>query len=60
MPALFPIEGEVLDEEGDPVGGLLLFLLSGRPYDLEVYSYADTPLPLPEPERVRWVNRTDR
>jgi uncharacterized protein DUF6984 len=60
IPALFPIEGEVLDEESNPVGGLLLFLRSGRPHDLEVFSYADTPLPLPEPEKVRWVDRTDR
>jgi len=58
--ALFPIEGELLDDDGSAVGGLLLFLRRGRPHDLEVYSYGDEPLPLPEPARVRWVDRTER
>jgi len=46
------VEGDVLDESGNPVGGLLLFLDDGRLSDLEVWSVGD-PLPLPPVERAR-------
>lgn len=59
VPTPFVVEGEVTDADGEVVGGLLLFLLSGRPHDLEVYAYGNESLPLPAPERVRWVNREE-
>jgi hypothetical protein len=45
-------EGDVLDADGEAVGGLLLFLDDGRLLDLEVYSFGD-PLQLPPVERTR-------
>jgi hypothetical protein len=51
-----PMEGTVLDAGGDPIGGVLLFVVQGRLAGLEIYSY-DEPLPLPVAERVRWEMR---
>ncbi len=51
---LFPIEGDVLDDQGQVVGGLILFVREGRMHDLEVYSFDDEPLPLPDLAHVRW------
>jgi hypothetical protein len=48
-----PVEGEVLGDDGKPIGGLLLFLDDGRLTGLEVYSF-DDPLPMPLPDQVRW------
>lgn len=52
------VEGDVLDEHGDAVGGLLLFVDDGRLHDLEVWSVGD-PLPLPPLERTRLRLATD-
>jgi hypothetical protein len=53
-PGSLPIvEGDVLDDRGEVIGGLLLFAQDGRLDNLEVYSVTDAPLPLPEPERAR-------
>lgn len=46
------VEGDVFDESGNPVGGLLLFLDDGLLSALEVWSVGD-PLQLPAVERVR-------
>ena len=48
-----PVEGTVLDTDGAPVGGVLLFAEAGRLSRLEVYSYGD-PIPLPAAEQVTW------
>jgi hypothetical protein len=48
------VEAEVVNAEGEAVGGLLLFLADGMLASLEVYSYGD-PIPLPAIDRVRWV-----
>lgn len=53
-----PVEGEVHDGDGEVVGGLLLFLEAGRLGGLEVFTYGDEPLPLPEHQRVSWELRT--
>jgi hypothetical protein len=47
------VEGDVLSDQSEVIGGLLLFACDGRLHDLEVYSFADAPLPLPSPERAR-------
>ena len=47
------VEGTVRDADGDPIGGVLLFVEQGRLSRLDVYSYGD-PIPLPAPERVTW------
>lgn len=48
-----PVEGVVNNDEGEPIGGLLLFVGDGMLGSLEVYSY-DDPLPLPRLEQVTW------
>lgn len=48
-----PLEREVVGAEGQPIGGLLLFLDDGWLSLLEVYSFGE-PLLLPPPHRVRW------
>ncbi|PYF99329.1 hypothetical protein SAMN05216184_10739 [Georgenia satyanarayanai] len=53
----FPVEGEVHDDDGTPVAGLLLFVEEGRLSSLEIFSYGDDGLPLPAPDRVTWVER---
>lgn len=50
--ALDPI---VSNQDGQEIGGLILFLRDGLLDDLEVYSYGSDPLPLPQVERVRFV-----
>ena len=53
-PGSLPIvEGDVLDDRGEVIGGLLLFARDGHLHNLEVYSVTDAPLPLPEPDRAR-------
>jgi hypothetical protein len=46
------VEGDVLDDAGQPVGGLLLFVDDGRLHDLEIWSVGE-PLELPPVERTR-------
>jgi hypothetical protein len=46
------VEGDVLDEQGQAIGGLLLFLDDGLLHDLEVWSVGD-PLDLPPIDRTR-------
>ncbi len=41
-----PVEAQVLDAQGNEVGGLLLFVRDALLDSLEVYSH-DEPLPLP-------------
>jgi hypothetical protein len=48
-----PVEGTVVGADGEPIGGLLLFVEDGRLSSLEVYSLVDDPLPMPLRERVR-------
>lgn len=55
-----PVEGEVHDGGGQAVGGLLLFLTGGRLGGLEVFSYGEEPLPLPDPRHVTWELREQR
>lgn len=49
------VEGEVADEAGNLIGGLLLFVEDGYLCSLEVYAYEDVALPLPSLSNVRWV-----
>jgi hypothetical protein len=55
--SLVPVEGTVLSADGEPTGGLLLFVRDGQLVSFEVYSYGHEPLQMPPPERVRWVVR---
>lgn len=48
-----PTEGTVYDDQGESVGGLLLFLAEGLVSSLEIYWF-DVPLPLPTLDRVVW------
>lgn len=49
-----PVEATVLDGGGDAIGGVLLFVNDGLLSSLEVYSFADAPLQMPEPTRLVW------
>jgi hypothetical protein len=51
--SLVEVIGHVVDGDGNPVGGLMLWLEDGFLASLEVYSY-DEPLPLPAVNRVEW------
>lgn len=57
-PHLFPVEAAVLDEKGDPAGGVLLFVRDGRLDNLDVYSVGDEPLQLPDADRWRLVRQS--
>jgi hypothetical protein len=47
------VSGHVVDADGNPVGGVMLWLEDGFLTSLEVYSY-DEPLPLPAVSRLEW------
>ena len=49
-----PVEGTATDGAGGPNGGLLLFVREGLLNSLEIYSFGEEPLPLPDPSRVTW------
>ena len=53
----FPVEGEVRDDDGTPVAGLILFAEEGRLSSLEIFSYEDDGRPLPPLDRVTWYER---
>ncbi|MBV6701894.1 hypothetical protein [Kitasatospora aureofaciens] len=47
------VEAEMLDADGRPVGGVLLFAFDGYLSNLEIYSWADEPITeLPPPDRL--------
>ncbi|MFJ4184340.1 hypothetical protein [Kitasatospora sp. NPDC089509] len=47
-------EATVLDADGEPIGGVLVFAHEGRLSYLEVYSWADEPISrLPSPDRLQ-------
>lgn len=46
-------EATVVDADGDPIGGVIVFVTEGRLSLLEVYSWADEPITrLPSPDRL--------
>jgi hypothetical protein len=49
-----PMTIDVLDDEGEVAGGILLFLKGGHLSTIEIYSFDDRPLQLPSPERLRF------
>ena len=49
-----PVEADVLDEAGEPIGGILIFLKDGYLSEMELYSYAREPsAEFPPPDRFR-------
>jgi hypothetical protein len=44
----------VVDEDGNDVGGLILFARQGLLDDLEVYAFGEDPLPMPDSHHVRF------
>lgn len=53
-PSPVPVEAPVVDSAGEPVGGVLLFVKDGLLSSLEVYSFAEEPLQMPETTRLVW------
>jgi hypothetical protein len=49
-----PNQATVLDEDGNLIGGVLLFVKDGCLAELEVYSFEEEPIrTLPQPDRLR-------
>jgi hypothetical protein len=48
------VEGIIHGEDGEPVGGILLFVAAGRLHTMEVYAYANAPLLMPTPDSIEW------
>ena len=49
-----PVSGHVLDDHGDVVGGVVLWLEEGFLSQLEVH-WNDNPIPIPNVDNVEWV-----
>ena len=49
-----PVEGSVLNLDGEEIGGLLLFIRDGLLATFEIFSY-DKPMAMPRPDMVRWA-----
>lgn len=47
------VSGHVMDADGEPIGGVVLWVTDGLLSSLEVYSY-DKPIPLPAVDSVEW------
>jgi len=52
-----PIEGDLVDDGGVIVGGLIVLLRDGWLDDVDVHSYLDGAMPFPAPAAVRWRRR---
>lgn len=52
--ALYPVEGEIVDLSDAVIGGLMLWMSDGRMAHLEIWTWLDAGLPIPDVERVRW------
>lgn len=48
-----PNEAEVIGDDGDPIGGMIVFLEDGYLASLEIYSYEEPISPVPPPDRLR-------
>ena len=58
--ALAEVAGYVSDPDGNPLGGVLLWLADGLLSSLEVYWY-DSPIAIPSVNNVEWeLDQTDR
>jgi hypothetical protein len=55
----YPVEAEVVSDDGEPVGGVLLFVKDGRLDGLELYSYDRTPSTWPPMRLLRRVGAAD-
>jgi hypothetical protein len=53
-PSPLPTDGDVLGEDGELIGGLLVLVRDGVLYDVDVYSFTDGPILFPPLARVRW------
>ena len=49
-----PVEGEILDDDGEVVGGIIVLLRDGVLDDVDVHSFTDGPLPFPTLASIRW------
>ena len=50
-----PVHIQVVNEAGEPVGGIAVLLRGGYLYDVDLHSFTDTPLSVPPPDRLRWL-----
>lgn len=54
-PSPLPVHVDVVDEDGEIVGGIVVLLRDGFLDDVDVYSVADDPITFPPPEALRWL-----
>lgn len=47
-----PVDIEVVDETGEPIGGIAVLLRDGYLHDVDVHSFTDVPLSVPPPDRL--------
>ena len=49
-----PVEAEVVDADGEVVGGIIVLVRDGLLDDVDVHAYGQAPLAFPEPWSIRW------
>jgi hypothetical protein len=54
-PSPLPVEGEILDTNGEAVGGIIVLVRDGVLDDVDVHAFGDRPLAFPEIGTIRWV-----
>src|SRR4051794_12049067 len=42
-----PVEAEIIGADGEPVGGVIVFVRDGFLHDVDVFSFGTGPLPIP-------------
>jgi hypothetical protein len=53
-----PVEGEVVDADGDVVGGIIVLVRDGLLDDVDVHAYGQAPMAFPAPGSIRWRKRS--
>lgn len=57
--SIFDVDAEIVNESGESVGGMALFVKAGHLHDVDIHSWHDE-LPFPTVDQIRWhVRRVD-
>lgn len=51
---MYPVDGHILDQDGEATSGLILWLADGLLASIEVYGFDDRGSQLPTPGEVTW------
>jgi hypothetical protein len=55
--SMFPIDAEIIDGNGQMIGGMVLLVREGRLHDIDIHTYEEAQ-PFPTLACVRWHRRT--